>query len=392
MLGSMDGSAGTLWVAAAGLALASAALMRFGLRQHSVRGWQCWVGALLLGVVALGSSAIVGTTSLAAPWIHLLVWPWPVLTLIGLRRFDARLELPAGERIDWAVAALGTTSAPIGIALGFSAAAEALVASALAGYAALLLWRAKSQEDAGLLKLLAAVMLLTALSSAVPALSGLSPPVPVVLSGAFGLAVMAFSVLMLMSERTERELRASRRRLRALANTDPLTGVPNRRRFNELVERSLRLADAGPALLLIFDIDHFKLINDRLGHAAGDRALRLVGRCMNEALRAQDVAGRLGGDEFVLLLRGTTVEQALAVASRIVERLQGQAGEHHLPCLGLSFGIAGMQEGESIEDTLRRADLALYEAKRQGRSRAVAAEGDEDEPVFSESRRLGLTA
>lgn len=388
----MDGSAGTLWVASAGLALASAALMRFGLRQRGVRGWQCWVGALLLGVLALGTTAIVGPASPAAPWIHLLVWPWPVLTLIGLRRFDARLELPVGERIDWALAGLGTLLVPVGAWLGAVAATEAVVAAAMAAYAAVLLWRAHSPEDAGLLRLLATVMVLTALPPAVPALSGLPPPVSVVLSGAFGLAVMAFSVLMLMSERTERELRASRRRLRALANTDPLTGVPNRRRFNELVERSLREGDAGPALLLIFDIDHFKLINDRLGHAAGDRALRLVGRCMNEALRAQDVAGRLGGDEFVLLLRGTTVEQALAVASRIVERLQAQAGEHHLPCLGLSFGIAGMQEGESIDDTLRRADLALYEAKRQGRSRAVATEGDEAEPVFSESRRLGLTA
>ena len=87
---------------------------------------------------------------------------------------------------------------------------------------------------------------------------------------------------------TERELRESRRRLRVLANTDPLTSVPNRRHFNELATRLLQDADdeAGAPVLLVCDIDHFKLINDRLGHAAGDRALRLVGRCLQDALRA----------------------------------------------------------------------------------------------------------
>ncbi|MFY9512551.1 MAG: GGDEF domain-containing protein, partial [Rubrivivax sp.] len=206
-----------------------------------------------------------------------------------------------------------------------------------------------------------------------------------------GNVVMAFVALTLVFERTERQLRDSQRRLRVLANTDTLTNVPNRRHFNELATLALRADGPGSAALLIFDIDHFKRINDRLGHAAGDRALRLVSEAMTEHLRAQDIAGRHGGDEFVLLLRGTPLRDAGHVAARIVQRLQERAEFSTLPPLSLSFGMVQVLGGEGIADALRRADQALYEAKRQGRSRAVAAFGDEDEPVFSESQRLGLT-
>jgi diguanylate cyclase (GGDEF)-like protein len=141
----------------------------------------------------------------------------------------------------------------------------------------------------------------------------------------------------------------------------------------------------------MFDIDHFKQINDMLGHAAGDRALRLVARCMHDTLRAQDVAGRQGGDEFALILPRTTVDEAMAVAGRIVARAQAMAKEEDMPHVSLSFGVVQAADGETVHDALRRADQALYEAKRQGRGRAVVAFGDEDEPVFTESQRLGLT-
>jgi diguanylate cyclase (GGDEF)-like protein len=143
--------------------------------------------------------------------------------------------------------------------------------------------------------------------------------------------------------------------------------------------------------VLLFDIDHFKQINDHLGHAAGDRALRMVARCMLEHLRSDDIPGRHGGDEFVLLLRQTAVREAMAVAARIVVQIRQEAERASLPALSLSFGIVQMHPQEPVDDALRRADRALYEAKRQGRSRAVAADGQEDQPVFTESRRLGLT-
>jgi diguanylate cyclase (GGDEF)-like protein len=144
------------------------------------------------------------------------------------------------------------------------------------------------------------------------------------------------------------------------------------------------------AALLLIDIDHFKQINDKLGHAAGDRALRLVSRCTLDLLRSHDVVGRHGGDEFVLLLRDSSTDDAMSVAERLVRHLQLQSHAHALPRLSLSFGIVQMRAGEAVDDVMQRADLALYEAKRQGRSRAVAA-GDDEEQGFRSSQRLGLT-
>jgi diguanylate cyclase (GGDEF)-like protein len=164
--------------------------------------------------------------------------------------------------------------------------------------------------------------------------------------------------------------------------------------FQRLDELVTRAGDAHEKVALLFlDLDNFKQINDSLGHAAGDRALKLVSRCTLELLRSNDVAGRHGGDEFVLLLRRSSTQDAMLVAERLVARLQAQAHMYSLPPLSLSFGIVQMRDGESIDDTLQRADQALYEAKRLGRSRAVASdEGDSEQPVFRSSQRLGLTA
>ena len=131
-------------------------------------------------------------------------------------------------------------------------------------------------------------------------------------------------------------------------------------------------------------------INDSLGHAAGDRALCLVCGSVLEHLRAHDVPGRHGGDEFVLLLRETNTRDAMSVAARIVTDVQRRAPRQDLPQLSLSFGLVQVGMVEDIRMALRRADQALYEAKRQGRSRAVTAQGDEKRPVFTESQRLGL--
>ncbi|MBU6260927.1 MAG: GGDEF domain-containing protein, partial [Burkholderiales bacterium] len=232
-------------------------------------------------------------------------------------------------------------------------------------------------------------------------------------AAALGAIALAFVALTLATERTERRLRESQQRLRALANLDALTQIPNRRRFLELAQRALR-SDAGcgagaGAMVLLLDIDHFKQINDHLGHAAGDRALRLVASCMIEHLRGADLAGRHGGDEFVLLLRHAATDEAIGVADRIVGAIQSRCAEHQLPRLGLSFGLApidgdGDGDGDGagagagagagdLDLALQRADRALYEAKRQGRGCAVAEiGGGESAASFSASRPLGLTA
>jgi diguanylate cyclase len=376
-----------LAMAAAGLGVGGVTLARAGRRHRGHRGWPWWAAAT--GVGALG--LLLAPWAEGRPWgtaaVQTLLMAWAPLTLLGVRHFHARLDLPGNARLDVAALAVAA-SASVWLP------GPAVLAVHL--YVAALLWSARTSEDTAALRTMGTVIALTALPPSLAPWIDLRAPLLVqATSAGFALLVVAFSTLTLMNERTESELRESRRRLRVLANTDHLTSVPNRRRFHELAARLLHGADGNDLpVLLVFDIDHFKLINDQLGHPAGDRALRLVGRCMRDALRAGDLAGRLGGDEFALLLPGATLAQAIGVAERVVAQLQAQSPEHRQPVLTLSFGLVQAQAGETVDAALHRADQALYEAKRQGRSRAVAATptGDEDEPVFSESQRLGLTA
>jgi diguanylate cyclase (GGDEF)-like protein len=394
---------GALATAAGMLLLATLALLRAGLQHTRFRGWHWWVAAIVVGGGGVVLAPFSGGQRGAAIAVQALLLSWPVLTLIGLRRFHGRLGLPGNERADWMVLGGGVIVVTLAAVTPPDTVSSLLLPGAMTLlthlYVAAVIGSSRTAEDVGALRVLAATVALAALVPAFGWGAGQLPggfygTVTRALSSAFCLTIVCFTMLNLMRERTERELLESRRRLRVLANTDPLTNVPNRRHFQELANRVLHdsaaAADDRPVLLL-FDIDHFKLINDKFGHAAGDRALRLVGRCMQDALRAHDLAGRLGGDEFALLLDGTTLEQAMGVAHRIVRQLQTHSPEHRLPCLGLSFGVVQTAAGEDVDDALRRADQALYEAKRQGRSRAVAAAGDEQQPVFSESQRLGLT-
>jgi diguanylate cyclase len=142
--------------------------------------------------------------------------------------------------------------------------------------------------------------------------------------------------------------------------------------------------------MITFDIDHFKRINEMFGHAAGDDALRQVSQCLRETLREFDVAGRVGSHEFVILLPDTLPKGAMAVASRMAAQLAARDVAPRMATLSLSFGIVRLFEGEGIADALRRAEQALFEAKRQGHSRIVVATGSSENPVFTNSRTLGL--
>ena len=168
------------------------------------------------------------------------------------------------------------------------------------------------------------------------------------------------------SQRTERELRQSRSRLRVLANIDMLTQVPNRRRFEELARRALQSDEDGSAALLLVDIDHFKQINDQLGHAAGDRALKLVSRCTLELLRSNDVAGRHGGDEFVMVLRATSPGDARHVFERVRQMIASRAWQG-VPTemrLTASVGVAIGTGSFDSSRVLAEAATALQQAKR----------------------------
>jgi len=397
---TMNNASEVLWISAAALAVSSASLTWFGHRQRQggTRGWQWWTGALWLTTAGLLLVATLPYQPMVLAVASMLLVQWPIVTLIGLRHFHGRLELPASERLDWAVLTLTATAAASGPLWPFDPSLASVVpptATLLAHlYAASLLLGGPTSHDGVPLRLLGGLMCVVGLAPvllAFPAAEVLSSIEMRAVAAALGSVAMAFLTLTLVCERTERQLRDSRRRLRVLANMDALTNVPNRRHFHELASLVLQGDRPGSATLLMFDIDHFKGINDHLGHAAGDRALRLVSRSMTEHLRTHDVAGRHGGDEFVLLLRHTAVRDAMAVAARIVTRIQAQSTEACLPALTLSFGVVQLRGDEGVDDAVRRADQALYEAKRQGRSRAVAAIGDEERPIFTESQRLGLT-
>lgn len=161
--------------------------------------------------------------------------------------------------------------------------------------------------------------------------------------------------------------------LLALSRTDPLTSVGNALAFQEHFEQeSARAARYGePLSLILLDVDRLKAINDRHGHRAGSRALQAVGRALREGGRATDIAARVGGDEFALLAPNTATPAAVALA----ERIRGLVARAHVDGLTVSLGVAtlGGARTSDARTLWDRADAALYEAKRRGRNRVVAA-------------------
>ena len=160
------------------------------------------------------------------------------------------------------------------------------------------------------------------------------------------------------------------------ARRDELTGAHNRRALTAAMQAEKIRCDRSGALysLCIIDIDHFKRINDELGHLAGDEVLRCFAEALQARLRAADIFGRYGGDEFVQILTETSLEGALFDAERIRQVAAGltfaKLGQGFR--ITVSIGVAQYGHGESAMDTFRHADLALYEAKLKGRNRVAA--------------------
>lgn len=163
------------------------------------------------------------------------------------------------------------------------------------------------------------------------------------------------------------------RELVRLATTDPLTGVLNRRAFFEQAEEACARAAAGGTLSgIMTDIDHFKCINDAYGHNVGDMILRIVAR---EIKVKNEIVGRLGGEEFAIVLKERPLAGAVAIAEALRQKLAAlrlEAEGKPVQFTG-SFGVAEWRSGESVDELLKRADVALYEAKAKGRNRVVAA-------------------
>ncbi len=179
-----------------------------------------------------------------------------------------------------------------------------------------------------------------------------------------------FVIFMLVSERTVSAHKTA-------ASMDPLTSLFNRRGFAEACARVIeREAGAGrPVTVMIFDIDHFKSINDRFGHPAGDEVLKLFATIVISNLRLSDLSGRIGGEEFAALLP-CSLEEGVVVAERVREAFEtsGIVVEDGPVDTTVSIGVAGGPAGTELEVLLAAADTALYQAKRGGRNRVEAAE------------------
>ena len=157
-----------------------------------------------------------------------------------------------------------------------------------------------------------------------------------------------------------------------LASHDPLTGLMNRRMFESVTKRFMRMAERQDVTLwiLYWDLDHFKRINDAYGHSVGDELLVGIARSASEVLRESEALARLGGEEFSALLYDADQNQAERVVRRLMAAL-ADSGERCLPGrepLTISCGLTAWRRGESLKDWVRRADHLMYEAKRSGRN------------------------
>ena len=193
-----------------------------------------------------------------------------------------------------------------------------------------------------------------------------------------------FAAAMDVTEQVNRERALTKAREQAielaaqaqkLANTDQLTGLANRRATLDWLETLVGPSqDIGePLAVLMFDIDHFKQINDTHGHQAGDEVLREVAAIARSQIRAEDLVGRIGGEEFVCILSGLTGREARGLAERLCRAIADGTKASPGPWATTSVGLALLRKGDTVETLLARADAALYEAKQGGRNQVRRA-------------------
>jgi diguanylate cyclase (GGDEF)-like protein len=364
------------------------ALFVFMWRQDTKAGWLIWLaspyflGALAVVFLAprghisnlitmgLGTSAML--LALGAFWA-------------GARVFEGRrpiLWLPVAVAVGW-LALFALPGFDQGALLAIRVALASSVAAAFMFLGAWEFWRGRAEVLPSRLPVI--IFYITAgcfFAFRIVAVGWL--PFPLGGQVAHPLATAAFNLVvfthalfigMLTISLTKERREATQR---ALAETDPLTGLLNRRAFAADAEKILRRQKQAhaPMALLILDLDHFKSINDRWGHDAGDRVLVEFAAVLGRCLRQDDMRYRIGGEEFCCLLPGLTMREAQGIADRICETFQASS----VDVLGgsvrgtVSIGISSTDLcGFVLEDLLSEADAAAYEAKATGRNRAVLA-------------------
>jgi len=173
------------------------------------------------------------------------------------------------------------------------------------------------------------------------------------------------------------ELRLRIKQERNQAKIDPLTGIPNRLAYEERLEQEVARWKrfATPLVLVVWDIDLFKNVNDQFGHRAGDKVLRTIARTLEGSVRETDFVARYGGEEFVQLMTGSSLEECLRVADNLREAIEA-TGFHFRDqsiTITASCGLAEFRDGDSVGPWFERADKALYRAKQAGRNRCELA-------------------
>ncbi len=371
-------------------AMLGAMLLYFG-RQENIPALNWWGAAYILGAVSVATwtlaSAMLGDTlSLAFNAVGFvacgMVWN-------AARVFHARKPSWAGlflGAIAWVAAVV--TVAPDAVALRITIGAG--IVALYAGLTAAELW---SERRKTLQKRWPTVV--------VPLLHGFVLMLPILLGNvlltdggsfasiwvtAFTINLVLYSVgtvfiiFMLVSDRTVRAHKTA-------ASVDPLTGMFNRRGFAEATSRMIaREAAAGrPVTVMIFDIDHFKSVNDRFGHPAGDEVLKVFASVVTNSLRISDLCGRIGGEEFAAVVP-CSIEEAIHAAERVREAFEtcGVVVDGGPVVTTVSIGVAGGPAGTELDVLLASADTALYQAKRGGRNRVQAAT---EEPLSLEGER-----
>ncbi|EMG38059.1 diguanylate cyclase (GGDEF) domain-containing protein [Desulfocurvibacter africanus PCS] len=191
-------------------------------------------------------------------------------------------------------------------------------------------------------------------------------------------SMLLLALVLLYLRRLRMQIAQAQDLCELLANTDVLTGVPNRRqlmaRLEEELARAMRTGQ--PLACALMDVDHFKRVNDTHGHQKGDTVLKALARIARETVRGYDVVGRFGGEEFLLVLPGTDSEHAVELAERVRLAVQDRlATETGLPSVvTISLGVATLRPGDNVESLVKRADDALYRAKEKGRNRVEREE------------------
>ena len=385
----------TLYLVATLVAVTLGGLLLFFWRQERIAALGWWGAAYVIGGVAIGVWTLAGALLGAIPTLVLQLTGFVACGMVwnAARVFHGRRSNLLGVGLGaaaWAVAQFLPQPAGLSVILG---------AAIVAGYAALTaseLWTERrrtyqSRWPAVLIPTLHGVVLMLPilLGDVVQGIDGaMEAGNGWVAAFAIELVLYAvgtvFIILMLVSERTVAAHKNA-------ASIDPLTGLFNRRGFSELTERMIRReATAGRGVsVMIFDIDHFKSINDRFGHPAGDEILRLFGCIVVQSLRITDIVGRIGGEEFATMLP-CTVEEAKIAAER-VRSVFAEAAVHvddEAIETTVSIGLASGAAGAEVQALLASADTALYQAKRNGRNRIEVAAGEEEPTSLDRTRKI----